>query len=273
MKKIGDFQAPYGLNTIALDSPVRGVTDSSYIAKLVDTQEEFEAVLRLRYEVFHKELGDLEKARPFSAQTDLDEFDLACEHLIVTERATGRAVGTYRLNTLETARRSKGFYASQEFLIDEIPDDVLEGAVELGRACIAKEHRNTRVLFLLWKVLANYMVARGKRYLFGCCSVFTQDPEIAAKVLQQIEMSGHLHDSIKVRPKDEKRIVPEGFDPSSMGPVELPPLVKIYLRVGCKVCGEPAIDREMKTIDYFVVFDLRTIDPKYDKMFFGESSS
>ena len=54
-----------------------------------------------------------------------------------------------------------------------------------------------------------------------------------------------------------------------MKPVELPPLVRIYLRVGCKVCGEPAVDREMRTVDYFVVFDLENLGRKYFKLFFG----
>lgn len=269
MRSIADFRAPLVLSGLRPDSAVRGVSETSYTAKLVETQEEFEAVLRLRYDVFCRELGTEAEARPFSTELDFDEFDLRCEHLIVTEKATGKAVGTYRLNTLETAKRPSGFYASQEFLIGNLPEGILGSAVELGRACIAKEHRNSRVLFLLWKVLANYMVARDKRYLFGCCSIFTQDPQVAGKVLQQLETSGHMHEEIRVDPKPENTIVPPDFDPSSVDRVDLPPLVKIYLRIGCKVCGAPAVDREMKTVDYFVVFDLKKIEPKYERMFFG----
>lgn len=267
LAKIREHSASFDL--AAAGERVAGVSDGRFVAKMVETQEELEAVLRLRYEVFRTELG----GAPAFEGLDIDDLDLRCEHLIVLEKATGLAVGTYRLNTFEAAGGVAGFYASNEFHLEDLPRDVLERSVELGRACISKEHRNSKVLFLLWKVLANFLVARRKRYLFGCCSVFTQDERLAAKILQQLQMAGCMHPSISVRPREEVRIVPAAFDPSAMAPAELPPLVKIYLRIGCKVCGEPALDREMRTVDYFVVFDLEEIEPKYRRMFFGTSGA
>lgn len=267
VKKIDNVAIRTGIPLWGARMP--GISDGRFTAKMVETEDELEAVLRLRRDVFRKELAGNDTASGPEV-SDLDELDLRCEHLIVTEKATGRAVGTYRLNSFETARKASGFYASGEFHLECIPESVLTRSVELGRACIAKEHRNSRVLFLLWKVLAGYLVATKKRYLFGCCSVFTQDQRIAAKLLQQLEMTGCIHPSISVRPRDEHRIVPAGFDPSAMAPLELPTLLNIYLRIGCKVCGEPAVDREMRTVDFFVVFDLETIKPKYRRMFFGD---
>ena len=164
-----------------------------------------------------------------------------------------------------------GFYASGEFQLDALPENVLVNAVELGRACIAKEHRNSRVLFLLWKVLANYLVIRKKRYLFGCCSVFTTNGEAAARVLWQLEGSGYRHEFLEVSPIEEKKILPAGFDPESFPPVDLPPLVQIYMRIGCKICGEPALDEQMGTVDFFMVFDLEEIKPRYRKLFFSDT--
>ncbi len=249
---------------------VKRVAESRYTAKMVETSEEFASVLGLRSDVFKRELSTAGGSGTFASEFDFDEYDLHCEHLIVTDRQTGEAVGTYRLNTLESARTASGFYASEEFSIEDLPEAVLESAVELGRACISRDHRNSRVLFLLWKVLANYLIERNKRYLFGCCSVFTQDGFKAAKVLEQLKQEGHMHPELNVSPRPDKRIIPEDFDASGLEPVELPPLVNIYLRIGAMVCGEPSIDREMRTVDYFVVFDLDRINPKYRKMFFGD---
>jgi putative hemolysin len=255
----------------ASDLPrVNGVAEGRYVAKMVDNSEEFSAVLGLRSNVFKRELLSRSDSDGFSADLDLDGYDLHCEHLIVTDIESGDAVGTYRLNTLERAGAPEGLYASEEFSIEDLPGRVLERSVELGRACISREHRNSRVLFLLWKMLANYLVVRKKQYLFGCCSIFTQDGEKAAKVLEQLRRDGHMHPELTVRPRVEKRIVPVGFDPSGLDLVQLPMLVNIYLRIGAMVCGEPAIDREMKTVDFFVVFDLDRINPKYRKMFFGD---
>ncbi len=246
--------------------PVRQVSDGRYIAKMVETSAEFEAVLRLRFDVFVRELS-LEE-NPVNGM-DFDEYDLQCNHIIVTEKASGRAIGTYRLNTIEGAENAEGFYAFNEFSIEDLPIAILEKSIELGRACIAKEHRNSRVLFLLWKVLAQFLEQNEKQYLFGCCSIFTQDGEVAARVLHQLKRNGHLHENIKVKPRESKVCIPENFISNEKEEIELPALVNIYLRIGAKVCGEPAIDREFGTVDYFVIFDLEEINAKYKKLFFS----
>ena len=52
----------------------------------------------------------------------------------------------------------------------------LENAIEVGRTCIAKPHRNSQALLLLWKGLALYSLHHQKKYFFGCCSLSSQDP-------------------------------------------------------------------------------------------------
>ena len=42
--------------------------------------------------------------------------------------------------------------------------------------------------------------------------------------------------------------------------VQLPPLFTSYLRLGAKVCGGPALDREFKVTDYLVLLDLRDVE-------------
>ncbi|NNE99805.1 MAG: GNAT family N-acetyltransferase [Pyrinomonadaceae bacterium] len=248
---------------------IEEVADNRYSAKLVETASELESVLRLRFDVFKRELSDNDSLERESG-IDFDKYDLHCEHLIVTDRETGETVGTYRLNTIERARTAGGFYAYTEFSIEDLPKGFLENSIELGRACIAREHRNSRVLFMLWKGLANYLTVTKKRFLFGCCSIFTQDGDLARTVLDRLKTDGSVHDAIVVSPRPDRTCLPEDFVSDGSVEFDLPALVKIYLRIGAKVCGEPAIDREFKTIDYFVVFDVETINRKYLKMFFGD---
>ena len=243
------------------------IVDGRYTTRLVSTPEELELVLRLRFDVFKKELSDAQNWN--SDGIDLDEYDLKCDHLIVFENKTKKAVGTYRLNSIESAGNVRGFYAFNEFSIEDIPEETLEDSVELGRACIAKNHRNTRVLFLLWKGLASYLTVSKKRYLFGCCSIFTQDGEVAGNVLNQLKQKGRLHDTIQVKPREDRICIPDNFVPNESETIDLPILVNIYLRIGAAICGEPAIDKNFNTIDYFVIFDLKTISKKYFKMFFS----
>ena len=41
------------------------------------------------------------------------------------------------------------------------------------------------------------------------------------------------------------------------------------MRYGAKVCGEPAIDRQFKTIDYLVLLDVAAMDEHSHRMFFA----
>ncbi len=267
MQKVVRRKTRIDLRPFRCRTKIDAVSDGRYTARLVENAEELRSVLRLRFEVFKSELSDTTLSN--SDGLDFDKYDLRCEHLIVFETESRKAVGTYRLNTIETAKDASGFYAFSEFSIEDFPVEMLNKSVELGRACIARDHRNSRVLFMLWKGLAGYLTQTKKRYLFGCCSIFTQDGNLAGNVLNQLNKDGHLHDTISVSPREDRVCIPENFEPEDSTKIVLPALVHIYLRIGAKICGEPAIDPEFKTIDYFVVFDLETINERYLKMFFG----
>ena len=239
-----------------------------YAVRFVRTPEELDAVLRLRFEVFNLELNEgLESS--FMTGRDADEFDLTCHHLLVVNNTTGEAVGTYRLRTEEAAREAFGFYSAGEFDLSSLPRHVLEEAVEIGRACVAREHRNKQVLFLLWKGLAAYMLHNCKRYFFGCCSLPTQDPQEGLRALNQLQRRGHLHPTLRVPPLPGLECVPEGYFVVNGQEAALPRLFETYLRFGARVCGPPAIDRLFKTVDFFVLFDSREIDERTRQLFFG----
>ena len=230
---------------------------------MAESLVEVESALRLRYEVFSVELGGVSPDRDPS-RLEFDEHDFRCRHLIVIDSMTGRTVGTYRLSSIESVGGIEGFYSFNEFGIEDIAPDVLSGGIEIGRACIAPEHRNTKVLFLLWKALGAYITSVGKRYFFGCCSIFTREPSVGVAAYRQLAIEGHLDGSIYVEPRKNGVDIQVASDDS----VELPSLFKMYLRIGAKVCGPPMIDHDFGTIDFFVVCDTERISHKYRSMFF-----
>lgn len=242
--------------------------EGKYVVRFAQTPEELDEVLKLRFDVFNLELGEgLESS--FLTGRDQDEYDAACHHLIVVESATGKIVGTYRLQTGAMAAAGVGFYSATEFDLSRLPLELLEDSVELSRACIAKEFRNTQVLFLLWKGLASYIAFNRKRFLFGCCSLTSQDAEEGKRAMELLEREGHLHERYFVPPKPGVECYPAGFRAEVQSAVKLPKLFRSYLRIGAKVCGPPAIDRTFKTIDFFVLFDLFEMDRQSQKLFFG----
>jgi putative hemolysin len=247
--------------------PERALEHGKYFVRFARDPDDLDEVLRLRYEVFNIELGEgLESSH--DTGRDRDDFDSRCHHLMVVDSSTRRVVGTYRMQTAEMAARSGGFYSAGEFDFAELPPEVVAASMEVGRACVAQAHRNRQVLFLLWKGLAAYLSHNHKRYLFGCCSLTTQDPAVGIRALNQLSAEGHLHPELRVSPRPgfECRL-PDGV-PAGDEAVSIPILFKTYLRYGAKICGSPAIDRAFKTIDFFVVLDVEALDSDLHKLYF-----
>jgi putative hemolysin len=243
-------------------------SDKKYIVKLAENLIEVDEVLKLRFEVFNLELKEgLDSS--FSTLRDEDKFDRQCHHLLVIEKATNRIVGTYRLQTLEEAKKGHGFYSSGEFNLNKLGRKILRKSVEVGRACIDKDHRNSRALFLLWKGIAQYMFYTQKRYLFGCCSISSQDPVVGKIFMNYLERNSYVHERISTAPVSGLECYPNGLKVPFREKVDMPSLMDMYLRYGAKVCGPPAIDRAFKTIDFFIVLDTNDLDPETREMFYN----
>lgn len=253
----------------AANLPPVETAEGHYLVRFARTAEEIDAALKLRFEVFNLELGE---GLDTSHQTgrDIDEFDTVCHHLIVVDTNDNQVVGTYRCQTAEMAA-AKGFYSAGEFDFSCLPAEVSSNAVELGRACVAQSHRNTQVLFLLWKGLAAYAAHQGKRYLFGCCSLTSQDEREGVQVFEMLKANGHIHPALCVPPLKAFECHADALTLEPIA-VKLPKLFQIYLRFGARVCGPPAIDRQFKTIDFLVLFDIEEMDAQWRGIFFGAST-
>jgi putative hemolysin len=230
-------------------------------------REDLDRILQLRYEVFNLEMGEgLEESH--RTGRDEDAFDLCNHHLMVFDHGEDRVVGTYRMQTGAMAAAAKGFYSDDEFDLSAFPAEVLERSMELGRACVHRDYRSRKTLFLLWRGLARYVAHNRRRYLFGCSSLTSQDPEEGRRFMAYLEEHGWVHPSIRVLPRPGFACYPEGTPLGEAGEVKVPPLFRIYLRHGALACGPPAIDRLFKTIDFLVLFDVEAMDPDAYRLFF-----
>src|SRR5215468_3078364 len=111
---------------------------ATYEVALAITLEQVRACQRLRYEVFNAELGEgLESSHEL--KLDRDRFDVICDHLLVRELVSGEVVGTYRMQTGYRARGNAGYY-SEEFFEFAPYESLRRQLLELGRACVDREH-------------------------------------------------------------------------------------------------------------------------------------
>ncbi len=248
--------------------PRNELPGGSYRLRYARNEEDLRAVQRLRFEVFNLELAE-GLAESFATGLDRDRFDESCHHLMVVHKETESVVGTYRLQTRAMAEANHGWYTATEFDLSSVPDATFDDAVETGRACVDKQHRNGRVLTLLWKGLALYLVWNHKRHMFGCCSLTSQDPQVARATYEFLAQTRMIHPSFLVRPRQGFECYPSGFTADVDVSVKVPPLFAGYLKLGSRICGEPALDRDFKTIDFLTWFDAERLDPAVKRTFFG----
>ncbi|MEO1474027.1 MAG: GNAT family N-acyltransferase, partial [Pseudomonadota bacterium] len=232
-----------------------------YRLRLAMNAADAESLYRLRFEVFNLEL---EEGLEASYQTGLDQdaHDQFCHHLLVEHLESGDVVGTYRLQDGRMANQGPGFYSQAEFDLTLLGEELLGQSVELGRACIAREHRNTRVLFLLWRGLAAYMNATGNRYFFGCCSLTSTDPAEGHALYDVLVSKGHIDREKRVTVQSEYACPPAG---AGRPDVRIPKLMRLYLGYGATIVSGPAMDHEFRTIDYLALFDMEALSDEHKR--------
>jgi len=107
------------------------------------------------------------------------------------------------------------------------------------------------------------MKAGGYRHLIGCASVSLADGGHAAARVR-LDLQRALTDP-------EYRAFPKLPFPYSRieaaANCETPPLIRGYLRVGAKICGEPAWDPDFNTADFLVWLPLDNIGARYARHF------
>ena len=150
-----------------------------------------------------------------------------------------------------------GYYSEQEF--DFRPYEKLRPQVlELGRACIHQDHRNTQVLMLLWKSIARYGIQRGCRYLIGCSSLTSQDASQGAAVYSKLKKF-LVPAELQTNPQSKFTCDLSSPLASQSEEAKVPKLLRAYLTVGAQICGPPALDSQFGTIDFLTLLDLARV--------------
>jgi len=240
---------------------------ADFEVKIATDPSEIEQAQRLRFQVFNLELGKGLRSS-YERGLDVDEFDPYCDHLIVRDLKSGDIVGTYRLMRGAQARRHIGFYSEKEFDLSRIKS--LDGELmELGRSCARKDFRDRALIPLMWEAIAEQVRRHNVQYLFGCGSLYTTDAAEVSAMFTLLKNKYYAAERYRVQPleacrfsglKDDVAVADEAalFQ-------KLPSLIKGYLRIGARVCGPPALDREFGTADFFLLLDFGALKEEYLK--------
>jgi putative hemolysin len=129
------------------------------------------------------------------------------------------------------------------------------------------------VIHLLFRGIAFYAQANGIDAMMGCASIRGNDIDELRGICTLLRKSYWADPEFRVTPKrgfDLPGIdVPREADDSEVFK-SLPPLFKGYLRLGAKVCGPPAFDRQFGTTDFFILLPTVEIVERYGRRFFTQ---
>lgn len=241
--------------------PTNEASHGELVVGLAQSDEELEAIQRLRFDIFSAEYEA--KIAGSDDMIDRDAFDAWCEHLMVKDTGTDQVVGTYRVLTPHQAKRAGGYYSESEFDLAGL-GDIKHSLVEFGRACIHSEYRNGSVLMMLWSGLAEILKQGRYENVFGCASVSLRDDGVtAAAVWRNVkDMVGKegapIVSPLHCYPVDQL---------DSHLPAEIPALLRGYLRLGAQVCGQPAWDPDFNTADFPMLLSVNNMGTRYRRHF------
>ena len=241
--------------------------EARFAVQFARTSDELAETQRLRYRIFAGEMGA--QIPDGGSGLDRDRYDPHCRHLYVRDRGTGAIVACTRILTDDRAGFAGGYYSGGEFdlgLLEHLPGR----AMEIGRTCVDPAYRNGAVIAILWSGLADMILHEGYDYLFGCASIGLEDGGANAHAvlgtLRAQYLSPPWH---RVRPRNPLRLP----DARPTQPAKMPPLLKAYLSLGARACGEPYFDPEFNCADVFMLLNVPDLNPRYARRFLGRETA
>jgi putative hemolysin len=234
-----------------------------FTVQLARTSDELVETQRLRHRIFAGELGA--NLHDGGSGLDRDHYDAHCRHLYVRDRTAGAIVACTRILTDDRAGFAGGFYSAGEFdlgLLEHLPGR----AMEIGRTCVHPDYRSGAAIALLWSGLADMIRREGFDYLFGCASIGLEDGGANAQAVIDLLRSQYLSPPWhRVHPRNP---LPQP-DARASQPAKLPPLLKAYVSLGARACGEAYFDPAFNCADVFMLLNVPELNPRYARRFFG----
>ena len=240
--------------------------DTRFIVRLAETEEDLLAVQRLRYDVFVKELGGDGPLVDHDRKLERDRFDPFFDHLILQDKKRGEnVVGAYRVLRDDQAENAGQFYSENEYDLSLLKKSKRK-LMELGRSCVASEYRGGETMYHLWNGLAAYVIRHQIDILFGVASFHGTNLETLAEPLSLLHHRHLAPENLRVKAHDSHfqrmDMVAESDLDNRRAMLEIPALIKAYLRLGGFVGEGAYIDREFNTVDVCLIMDTSRLNER-----------
>lgn len=243
----------------------------TYEVRLARGERDLLASQRLRYAVFVEELGGDGPLVDHERRLEADDFDPIYDHLILVDPSRDpdsldHVVGAYRLLPSDRAEAAGRYYCDAEYDLGKLRGSGRK-LLELGRSCVAPEHRGGAGMLVLWNALADYVLEHDIEILFGVASFHGTDAESLAMPLSWLHHNHLAPEALRPRARPEHfqrmdLIAPEALD-RARALAEMPNLIKAYLRLGGFVGEGAYIDHPFNTTDVLLLMDTKAMSDKH----------
>lgn len=240
--------------------------------KIAETDDELRAAQRLRYDVFVQELGGGGEMVDHDQKLEQDRFDPFFDHMLATDTETGAVIGVYRLLRGEQAQAMGQFYSEDEYDLSILRNSGRK-LLELGRSCLHPDYRGGTAMFHLWNGLAQYVALHEIEILFGVASFHGTDLQTLAQPLSMLHHNHLAPEDLRVRTQpdhyvDMNRLAAPDLD-RRKAMLEVPALIKAYLRLGGFVGDGAFLDHAFNTTDVCLVLDTNRMNARQRRIYSG----
>lgn len=245
-------------------------TPSDFSVRLARTEEDLRAAQALRYQVFVTELGGDGELVDHVAGLERDRFDPFFDHMLLTDTNSDQVVGVYRLLTSDRAAEVGQFYSEDEYDLTPLKSSGRK-LLELGRSCLHPEYRGGAGMFHLWNGLAQYVAEHEIEVLFGVASFPGTDAQELASPLTMLHHNHLAPPDLRVRSRVYQPM--DLIDPQQLDRrkaiVDMPALIKAYLRLGGFVGDGAFVDHTFNTTDVCLVLDTERMNARQKRIYTG----
>ncbi len=233
-----------------------------FTTRLAENPDDLRAAQRLRYRVFVEELGADGDGVDHENRLETDIFDPFFDHLLLLDEARPdgeKVVGVYRLLRDDQAKTMGRFYSEDEYDLSAL---LASGRklLELGRSCLHPDYRGGMGMYHLWSALSRYVDSHGIEVLFGVASFHGTDPLALAQPLGMLHYNHLAPPELRVRARPDHRAqmdtLPDDQIDRRAAMLQVPSLIKAYLRSGGFVGDGAYIDHAFNTIDVCLILDV-----------------
>lgn len=234
------------------------------------TDDDLRKAQALRYDVFVRELGGGGTLVDHEAALEQDRFDPYFDHMLLHDDATDQVVGVYRMLRAEQAKAAGQFCSEDEY--DLAPLHATgRTLLELGRSCLHADYRGGTAMFHLWSGLAEYVIQHRIDIMFGVASFHGTDVQALAQPLSLLHHRHLAPEALRARAlpphAQSMNLIPEDQIDRRAAMVQVPALIKAYLRLGGVVGAGAFVDHAFNTTDVCLILDTTAMSERQKRIY------